>query len=148
VRAPRSSDVRDAKTVLQLTGMHSSKYGGLEQFLAEIVRMCRDRGFTSILQYESMPESDEYLSALEELGARVIPRETVPRGVKSVVATIELLRSSRAHVVHTHFADSHEIALAGTFGGSPGRVISMVHNVHGHTGPVSARHSTTAAITS
>jgi glycosyltransferase involved in cell wall biosynthesis len=123
--------------------MHSSKYGGLEQFLAEIVRMCRDRGFTSILQYESMPESDNYRSALEELGARVIARETAPRGVKSVVATIELLRSSRAHVVHTHFADSRVIALAGTFGRLAGarRVISTVHFVHGHTGPVPGRHA-------
>ena len=50
-----------AKTVLQLTGMHCNKYGGMEQFVAEIVRTCGDRGFSSILQYESMPKSDEYL---------------------------------------------------------------------------------------
>jgi glycosyltransferase involved in cell wall biosynthesis len=132
-----------AKTVLQLTGMHCTKYGGMEQFLAEIVRTCSDRGFSSLLQYESMPKSDGYLNVLEGLGARVIVRETAPRRVKNIMATVELLRSSRAHVVHTHFSDSHVIALAGTFGRLAGarRVVSMAHNDAGSAGPVLARHA-------
>jgi glycosyltransferase involved in cell wall biosynthesis len=123
--------------------MHCTKYGAVEQFLAEIVRTCRDRGFSSLLQYESMPESDEYLNELEGLGAMVLVRETAPRRVKSIMATVELLRSSRAHVVHTHFSDSHVIAMAGTFGRLAGarRVVSMVHNNEGHTAPVLARHA-------
>jgi glycosyltransferase involved in cell wall biosynthesis len=132
-----------AKTVLQLTGMHCTKYGGMEQFLAEIVRTCRDRGFSSLLQYESMPKSDEYLNVLEGLGARVIVREAAPRRVKNIMATVELLRSSRAHVVHTHFSDTHVIAMAGTVGRLAGarRVVSTVHYDYGHTAPVSARHA-------
>jgi glycosyltransferase involved in cell wall biosynthesis len=132
-----------AKTVLQLTGMHCNKYGGMEQFLAEIVRACRERGFSSLLQYESMPKSDEYLDVLEGLGARVIVRETAPRRAKNIMATVELLRSTRAHVVNTHFSDSHVIAMAGTFGRLAGarRVVSMVHFDAGHTAPVLARHA-------
>jgi L-malate glycosyltransferase len=132
-----------AKTVLQLTGMHCNKYGGMEQFLAEIVRTCRERGFRSLLQYESMPKSDEYLNVLEGLGARVIVRETAPRRFKNIMATVELLRSSRARVVHMHFSESHVIAMAGTFGRLAGarRVVSMVHYDVGHTGPVLARHA-------
>jgi glycosyltransferase involved in cell wall biosynthesis len=115
----------------------------MEQFLAELVRTCRDRGFSSLLQYESLPRSDEYLNVLEGLGARVIVRETDPRRVKNMMATVELLRSVRAHIVQTHFAESHVIAMAGTFGRLAGarRVVSMVHNVYGHTAPVLARHA-------
>jgi glycosyltransferase involved in cell wall biosynthesis len=132
-----------AKTVLQLTGMHCTKYGGMEQFLAEIVRTCSDRGFSSLLQYESMPRSDEYLNVLDELGARVIVRETAPRRVKNIMATAELLRSTHAQVVQTHFSDGLVIAMAGTIGRLAGarRVVSMVHYDAGNTAPVSARHA-------
>jgi len=132
-----------AKTVLQLTGMHCNKYGGMEQFLAEIVRACHERGFSSLLQYESRPTSDEYLKVLEGLGAKVIVGETAPRRIKNITATLELLRASRAQVVHTHFSDSHVISMAGTFGRLAGarRVISMAHYDAGHTAPVFARHA-------
>jgi glycosyltransferase involved in cell wall biosynthesis len=115
----------------------------MEQFLAEIVRVCRERGFSSLLQYESRPKSDEYLKVLERLGAKVIVRETAPRRIKNIMATLELLRSSRAQVVHTHFSDSHVIAMAGTFGRLAGarRIVSMVHYDVGHTAPVFARHA-------
>jgi L-malate glycosyltransferase len=132
-----------AKTVLQLTGMRCTKYGGMEQFLVEIVRTCRERGFSSLLQYESMPKSDEYLNVLNGLGARVIVLETASRRAKNIMATAELLRSSHAHVVHTHFSDSLVLAMAGTIGRLAGarRVVSMVHYDAGHTAPVSARHA-------
>src|SRR5947207_821201 len=114
------------KTVLQLTGMDCHKYGAMEKFLAEIVRTCRDRGFSSLLQYESMPRSDEYLGVLEGLGAEVIVRETHLRRAKNILATVELLRSTRAQVVQTHFGETHVLALAATFGRLAGarRVVS------------------------
>jgi glycosyltransferase involved in cell wall biosynthesis len=129
------------KTVLHLTGMNCTKYGAMEKFLGEIVRMCRDRGFSSVLQYESTPTSDEYLGVLEELGAEVIVRRTRPRKPKTILGTVELLRSTRAQVVQTHFAETHVLALAATLGRLAGarRVVSMVHSVYGYTGPASAR---------
>jgi glycosyltransferase involved in cell wall biosynthesis len=138
-----SRRARDSKTVLQLTGMRCTKYGGLEQYIAEIVRRCRDCGFNSLLQYESRPQSDEYLSVLEQLGAGVIVVETAPRRVKNLLATAGLLRSAHPDVVHTHFAQTHTVALAATLGRRFGarRVVSMVHGEMGHREPFRGRHA-------
>ena len=39
--------------ILELTGMKSTKYGGVESYFAELVKICRVDKF--IFVYESMP---------------------------------------------------------------------------------------------
>ena len=47
--------------ILELTGMKSTKYGGVESYFAELVKICRVDKF--IFVYESMPISENLESA-------------------------------------------------------------------------------------
>lgn len=100
------------KNILHLTGMDSTKYGGLERYFVEFSRVCRERGYKTILQYESLPRSSTYLSDLESSKASVISVSThvpLPRGT-SRIAT--LLHSTRPEVIQFHFSRTHVLLTA------------------------------------
>jgi glycosyltransferase involved in cell wall biosynthesis len=131
------------RTILHLTGMTSNKYGSMERYLLETVRQCALNGSGSILQYESLPKSPEYLAALKSSGARVTVLATAGRGVTNAVRLAHLVARVRPQLIHSHFLERHALltaALAGRVVGTA-KTIAMVHNVL-HLNPRSfARHA-------
>jgi len=122
--------------ILQLTGMNSTKYGAMEQYIVETVRRCAASGFDSAVQYETRPASESYCRELRELGTRLVVAPTSGRNAGTLAGLWRLFRQSSPAAILTHFSARHVIAAAGTLGRLPGagRVVSMVHNVH-HLGP-------------
>jgi glycosyltransferase involved in cell wall biosynthesis len=131
------------RTVLHLTGMTSNKYGSMERYLLETVRQCVSKGYTSVLQYESLPVSVEYLAALTSLGAEVIVLATARRSAGNALRLARLVRRIRPQVIHSHFLKRHALltaAVMGRMAGTP-TTIAMVHNVLHLTPRSFARHA-------
>jgi glycosyltransferase involved in cell wall biosynthesis len=130
-------------TVLHLTGMTSNKYGSMERYLLESVRQCGLQGYVSVLQYESLPASREYLTALHSLGAEVVVLATAARSASNALRLARLLARVRPQIVHSHFLERHALltaALAGRVFGTT-TTIAMVHNVLHLTPRSFARHA-------
>jgi glycosyltransferase involved in cell wall biosynthesis len=130
-------------TVLHLTGMISTKYGSMERYLLETVRQCSLEKYGSVLQYEALPASDEYLAELELVGAEVIVMPTVIRSPSNAVRLARLVGRLRPRVIHTHFLEMHAILIAALAGRVLGTAstIAMVHNVRHLTRRSLARHA-------
>jgi glycosyltransferase involved in cell wall biosynthesis len=130
-------------TVLHLTGMISTKYGSMERYLLETVRQCSLQRYRSVLQYEALPASGEYLAALKSAGAEVIAMPTAARSASNAIRLARLLGQVRPRVIHSHFLERHAIltaALARRVIGNP-TTIAMVHNVLNLTRRSFARHA-------
>ena len=56
--------------ILELTGMKSTKYGGVESYFAELVKICRVDKF--IFVYESMPISENYVNDINKWGGNTL----------------------------------------------------------------------------
>lgn len=83
--------------VLHITGMHSTKYGGLEKFNIELLR----QGVELILLYNSEISCGEYKRELEKLGAKVyVLREGRLAQLRQVV---HIIRATRPDLIHFHF---------------------------------------------
>lgn len=91
------------KTVLHLTGMHSTKYGGVERYLLGLTNSSRREGYSTVIQYETMPRSGRYLQDLSEAGAEIIVECLGASPVASFISLASVLRLVRPLVVVTHF---------------------------------------------
>ena len=58
--------------VTQITGMRSTKYGGMEKFFVEIAKVLYNRGDTLYIQYNEEPASNQYKALLKQYGAKLI----------------------------------------------------------------------------
>lgn len=83
--------------VLHITGMHSTKYGGLEKFNIELLK----QGVELILLYNSEISCDDYKREVEQLGAKVYAL----RGGKlsQLKQVISIVRAHRPDIIHFHF---------------------------------------------
>ncbi|HEU4401985.1 MAG TPA: hypothetical protein VFT43_07750, partial [Candidatus Polarisedimenticolia bacterium] len=95
------------KTIVHLTGMFSRKYGAFEHYLLNVARVCKDRGYRTVLQYESTPTSAAYLSELEGLDAGVVGMATHTHALQGVRCVAAMLRATRPEIVHTHFVSGY-----------------------------------------
>jgi len=131
------------RTVLHLTGMISTKYGSMERYLLETVRQCSLKGYGSVLQYEAIPASHEYLAALKSAGAEVIAMPTAARSASNAVRLARLVGRVRPYVIHSHFLERHAILVAALAGRVVGTAttIAMVHGVQHLTRRSRARHT-------
>jgi glycosyltransferase involved in cell wall biosynthesis len=131
------------RTVLHLTGMISTKYGSMERYLLETVRQCSLEAYGSVLQYEALPASEEYLAALKSAGAEVIAMPTITRSASNAVRLARLVARVRPQVIHSHFLEMHAILVAALAGHVVGTAttIAMVHNVRHLTRRSLARHA-------
>jgi glycosyltransferase involved in cell wall biosynthesis len=120
---------RPRKTILQLTSMWGTKYGGAERYFLEITSQCMARGYGTVLQYDKMPESPPYLHDLEGLGAQVrVVRLNTGRLVGAARA-LKLLLSLRPDVVHMHFVNLSTLLVVGLLAHRMGvrRVVRTIH---------------------
>ncbi len=119
------------KKILHLTGMTSTKYGGLEHYFLELVSLCRQRGYHTVLQYEQLPQSPAYLAGLKRLGAEIITLNTRTRLDQSIRGITSLIRSVRPNILQTHFLTRKihfVVPIIARALGVP-KVIAMVHSM-------------------
>jgi glycosyltransferase involved in cell wall biosynthesis len=113
--------------------MRSTKFGSLEAYFVESARACLERGYRTLLQYEEIPQSQEYLEALRHLGVdvQVVPTHNQKFAIANVM---RLLLRTRPNVIHTHFSQVSTISVATTVGRVAGakKVLSTVHNRINH----------------
>lgn len=83
--------------VLYVTGMYSTKYGGLEHFIIELLK----RGVRLIVIYNNTPQPDTYYRDLLNLGASVY----VVRGsiLRRSWQTFRIVQQEKPNIIHYHF---------------------------------------------
>jgi L-malate glycosyltransferase len=91
------------KTILHLTGAVSTKYGGLEKFLLELSKVCNTKGYNTILQYEIVPKSKEYLDDLEKNNIKIIVKPINTNPIGSILTITRLMKVISPEIVQTHF---------------------------------------------
>lgn len=115
--------------MLHLTAMTSTKYGGLEKYLVELARRCHIRGYSSVLQYNGMPESSLYLSDLEAAGGQVVVAPPNEGWISATARAMRLIVRLRPEVVHIHFPLSPTVLVVGVLARRLGvrRVVATMH---------------------
>lgn len=95
--------------IVQITGMRSTKFGGLERFFLEMAKILQKRGDTLYLIYNEQPRSGEYISKIQETGTEIIIMDFNAANVWSMIKNfVKLIRYTKADIVHFHFgAFSH-----------------------------------------
>lgn len=130
------------KVILQFSCMHSTKYGAVEEYFRESVKSCAEKGYRTVLQYESMPQSAEYLRDLERLNAKILVRP-IPLSLWGAFAGVrQVIKEVRPCLVHAHFAERFVkmwIPLLARPAGAR-RVLCSVHNIPEYRGKTWARH--------
>lgn len=91
------------KTILHLTGMTGTKFGGLERYFVELASLCVKKGYQSIFQYNFLPESSDYLLQLEKLGAKIVVYDTNGNLFQVLLKIASVIHSIKPKVVQTHF---------------------------------------------
>lgn len=100
------------KTILHITGMGCAKYGGLENYFVELIRLCNQHQYKTVLQYESSPEVDAYLTDLKDLHAELLVRPVNTNPPQALFTLIRLLGTIRPEIIHTHFVNRYVLLLA------------------------------------
>lgn len=83
--------------VLYVTGIYSTKYGGLEKFIIELLK----RGIRLSVIYNNVPKPDAYYNDLKKFGAciYVVQGNILQRSWQ----TFQIIRKERPDIVHYHF---------------------------------------------
>lgn len=117
-------------TILHLTGMGSSKLGGLERYFLALIRRCNQSGYRTVLQYETLPRSAEYLQSLRELGAEVVTLGTQVTMLETVRRVAHLIRTYRPETVQTHFVGPWVHLVTPTIARQLGtqRTVALIHS--------------------
>lgn len=83
--------------VLQVTGMYSTKYGGMEKFFIELL----DQGVELSVVYNNTPQPETYRNELERRHAGIY---TVHGNIlQRCWQTYRIIRRERPEIVHYHF---------------------------------------------
>lgn len=117
------------RIILQITGMTCTKYGEVERFLLDLVRLSNRVGYRSILQYESLPAPKSYLRDLEALGAKVIICPVNKNPIVACWNVARLVGSVRPEIIHAHFVERFGLFFVPMIG-RMFRVKKIINSVH------------------
>lgn len=120
-------------------GMRSSKYGGLERFMEQLVTM--DAGNAYFLIYTAPIATQEYEARLKSAGVTLYYWPVAGRHCLSFVwRFLRLLMRIKPQVVHVHFNPAGYIALLISYlFGVPRRIRTVHSSVQNNTLPISSR---------
>ena len=99
MRPDRRLALKMGKTILHLTCMRSTKYGGIERYILETARECSRFGYGTVVQYQEHPRSDTYLHDLKAIGVEVVTQELKLNPLN----VAKLISHARPDVIHTYF---------------------------------------------
>ena len=97
------------KTIIQVMGMTSTKFGGLERFMLALADVCENIKF--VLVYNSKPESAIYLKELAKRNIEIIECDCSKLGFIDKIRFAQRLLSYKPIIVHFHFYQSKFISL-------------------------------------
>lgn len=83
--------------------MHSTKYGGLENYFSYMAKKAAENGWLSIYQYKSYPDSSKYVNDLKKIGSKVVTLDMSSSRFKTVCDIIKLLILTRPKLIILHF---------------------------------------------
>lgn len=96
------------KTIIEVMGSLSTKYGGVEDFMVNLIR--NNPNFKFHLIYDRMPYSERYLEDLKSAGAFVHTIDTSHnRYFINYLIFRKLIKSLEPEIVHFHFGSSDAI---------------------------------------
>ena len=106
------------KTIFHLTGMRSSKYGGLEKYFLEVGRQSKSKNIQLILFYNEYPKSKQYLKELSKanIEVKILKKENFFL-IPSLFFFMLLLLRHKPSAVHCHFSPSYPYAVLANFFG-------------------------------
>ena len=98
------------RTVFEVIGMGSKKYGGFEKYIVEEARQLSGKGFRLLVIFDRKPLTKGYIKDLQSAGGdyKVIPQNSKFRFIKEFS---KLLRKFRPQIIHTNFSSNLFIAL-------------------------------------
>jgi len=91
------------KTILHFTGAISTKYGSFEKYLLEFSKLCNKHGYNTVIQYERLPYSKEYLKDLKDNNITVIVEPINKNPVISIITITKLIKVISPEIIQTHF---------------------------------------------
>lgn len=95
--------------ILQITGMRSTKFGGLEKYFLEIAKVLHARNDKMIIAYNEPPSSKEYIKRLEEYGTEIIITDLDNSSqLRTGINFLNLLKDVKPDIVHMHFGKASE----------------------------------------
>lgn len=89
--------------ILQLTGMNSTKYGGLENYFVELQKISNDN---LIWVYNELPKNEQYIKDIIKYGGSLetINANNEHKYIKNV---IRLIKKEKIDIVQIHFANMY-----------------------------------------
>ncbi len=114
--------------IVQITGLISRKYGGLERFFLALAKECRNRGHRISFIWEETPHVEQFRNDLSETGAENI---VIPARGKNFIFLRKFLSWTyryKPDVIHSHFNPSSLLSLiVGKLLKIPVRIL-MIHS--------------------
>ena len=90
--------------ILQITGMHSTKFGGLERYFLEMAKVIHRRGDVLYIAYNIKPKSEDYKAELKKYNAEIIVSDFDGISTfKMAVNLIRIIKQIKPQIVHFHF---------------------------------------------
>lgn len=88
--------------IVEVTGMTSTKYGGIEKFFIGLMKSRPNDEF--VLTYNTPPQSSQYVKDVEALGGKIVIFNTLGMpSPKKFSAFKKLMKKEKADIVHFHF---------------------------------------------
>jgi L-malate glycosyltransferase len=103
------------KYILQVMGMHSFKYGGLEQFMVSLAEELSKHQIKLILMYDSYPHSEKFISKLCELKVEIVVTNPL-KPIRFLFDYVLVLFKYKPIVVHSHFEPLFAVFYSKFFG--------------------------------
>ena len=91
------------KVVLQVMGMDSSKYGGMERFNVVLSRALREKGFKAVFVYEKEPATPAFVDDLNAAGGEIVILNSRKSKLRFCKGFVKLMKRYRPVLVHAHF---------------------------------------------
>ena len=120
-------------TILHLTGMDSTKYGGIERFNVALSHQLSAMGYHSVFVYESMPVVSQYIEDLKKTSADIVVIKSRGNMLGFCKRFWQLLRQYNFCMMHAHFTKArfYGIPLALLYG-----IKNIVYTIHSTASPV------------
>lgn len=92
--------------ILHVMGMRSTKFGGIERFLVELMEASPNDRFTFV--YDTAPVSSVFVNKIKIGGGKIVVLNSSQwNAIRNIPAFIRLCRRVRPDVVHFHFENSY-----------------------------------------
>lgn len=122
-----------SKNILHLTGMDSTKYGGLERFNVELATQLHDMGYHSVFVYETWPDVEQFVQDLKKVDAEVIVINSRTNPLRFCRQLWSLFKKYHFCMMHAHFTKArfYAIPLAIVYG-----IKNIVYTFHSRVPPL------------